>query len=168
MFCRNCGKELCDEAFVCPQCGVLVKENITKQKEKAVVESNKDKIGLINDIFLIVSFGLACLALLFCFIATMKGGVAGWCWGSYKTTTTTTQEIKVLVNADFNLIDSLAMAGFIVSIVAVITGITVFVLELVRFFQRKCGRTKLVFSILNFMLVLTVLVMQIVAFQYRY
>ena len=77
MFCRNCGKELCDEAFVCPQCGVLVNENTGKQKEKSVVESNKDKIGLINDIFLIVSFGLACLALLFCFIAAMKGGMEG-------------------------------------------------------------------------------------------
>ena len=26
MFCKNCGKEICDEAVVCTNCGCLVKE----------------------------------------------------------------------------------------------------------------------------------------------
>ena len=31
MFCKNCGKEICDEAVVCPNCGCLAKEQIAEK-----------------------------------------------------------------------------------------------------------------------------------------
>lgn len=36
MFCKNCGKEIDDKAFVCPNCGVKVAEDEPKQKESNV------------------------------------------------------------------------------------------------------------------------------------
>lgn len=32
MFCKNCGKEIADNAFVCPNCGVKVEEDKSKKK----------------------------------------------------------------------------------------------------------------------------------------
>ena len=68
MFCRNCGKELCDEEFVCPQCGDLVNENTQKTKKeliftKCIEEKELNKKKLLVKIFLLVSFGLMCVAL---------------------------------------------------------------------------------------------------------
>ncbi len=34
MFCRNCGSEICNEAVVCPKCGVAVKPLQTIEPEK--------------------------------------------------------------------------------------------------------------------------------------
>ena len=34
MYCSNCGKELCDEAYVCTNCGCLL-------KEEPILEENK-------------------------------------------------------------------------------------------------------------------------------
>ncbi|MBQ8394732.1 MAG: DUF4190 domain-containing protein [Clostridia bacterium] len=34
MFCGNCGKELCEEAVICPNCGILVDLEYTELLEK--------------------------------------------------------------------------------------------------------------------------------------
>lgn len=34
MYCTNCGAEIAKEAYVCPKCGVLVKENRTNSEDK--------------------------------------------------------------------------------------------------------------------------------------
>jgi len=34
MYCTNCGAEIAKEAYVCPKCGVLVKENETNSEDK--------------------------------------------------------------------------------------------------------------------------------------
>lgn len=34
MFCKNCGKEIDNNAYVCPNCGVKVKDEITERREQ--------------------------------------------------------------------------------------------------------------------------------------
>ena len=34
MYCTNCGAEIAKEAYVCPKCGVKVKENETNSEDK--------------------------------------------------------------------------------------------------------------------------------------
>ncbi|MGD9901517.1 MAG: zinc-ribbon domain-containing protein [Spirochaetales bacterium] len=41
MYCRNCGKELFDDAYVCLRCGTAVPENFAKVKETVEVPENK-------------------------------------------------------------------------------------------------------------------------------
>ena len=41
MYCSNCGKEMCDEAYVCTACGCLLKEEpIMEEKEKEKEKAN--------------------------------------------------------------------------------------------------------------------------------
>lgn len=70
MFCRNCGKELCENAFVCPDCGVLVNGTAIMgkgkiEKNEVVTEDVKENKHTLFNVFLIVSFSCACLALIF-------------------------------------------------------------------------------------------------------
>lgn len=57
MFCRNCGKEVDDNAYVCTGCGCLVNEGKARRKEVVEGQSKKEKIATI---LLMVSFGLFC------------------------------------------------------------------------------------------------------------
>lgn len=34
MFCKNCGKEIDEKAYVCPYCGVKVKDELAEQREQ--------------------------------------------------------------------------------------------------------------------------------------
>lgn len=77
MFCRNCGKELCEQAYVCPDCGCLV-SNVTKAKEEtsviARVRDEMEKKSLLK-IFLMISFAFLCAALMFAFFAVVDLGM---------------------------------------------------------------------------------------------
>ncbi len=55
-YCRKCGKELDDNAVVCPHCGVLVDDNALKPK------STTNTIAIVGFIFsfLIALVGLIC------------------------------------------------------------------------------------------------------------
>ena len=44
MYCRNCGKEISDQAYVCPNCGVLV-QNTNSQKRIDEEADNGSKVG---------------------------------------------------------------------------------------------------------------------------
>lgn len=66
MFCRNCGKELPENAYVCIGCGCLAERKSTQPTKKIEIENvteNKSKDGLLFRIFLMVSFTSACLAI---------------------------------------------------------------------------------------------------------
>lgn len=69
MFCKNCGKELCEQAFVCPDCGCLT-NNTTEKSTPATGKANDpiDKKGVLK-ILTMISFGCFCLAFIFAFIA---------------------------------------------------------------------------------------------------
>lgn len=43
MYCKNCGKELCDSAYVCPNCGV--KAGFDMSNGIGVTKSGKSKIA---------------------------------------------------------------------------------------------------------------------------
>ena len=57
MFCRNCGKEVDDNAYVCTGCGCLVNDGKVRRKEAVEGQNKKGKIA---KILLLVSFGLFC------------------------------------------------------------------------------------------------------------
>ena len=59
MFCKNCGKEVNDEAVVCTNCGVMIKD-IPSQTQKSNGEENA--IGLVGFIlsFFVTIAGLIC------------------------------------------------------------------------------------------------------------
>jgi len=54
MFCRNCGKEIDDKAFVCPHCGVKTKGTLTNHKIISN-ESIGDVVILLVVIFLFIN-----------------------------------------------------------------------------------------------------------------
>ncbi len=65
MFCKNCGNELSDNAYVCPKCGCLAGET-SEAKPVAVVENesnDKDKKQLLVRVFLILTIGFIFSAL---------------------------------------------------------------------------------------------------------
>lgn len=60
MFCKNCGKEINDDAVICPNCGVQVRQF---QNEKDVrAQSNENTIAVVGFVFsfLIAIVGLIC------------------------------------------------------------------------------------------------------------
>ena len=42
MFCKNCGKEISDNAYVCPSCGVLTKEETKNNEIDIIADCNKN------------------------------------------------------------------------------------------------------------------------------
>ena len=45
MFCKNCGKEIDDNAYVCPHCGVKVKDEDAERQEKIAQADSGSKVG---------------------------------------------------------------------------------------------------------------------------
>ena len=62
MFCKNCGKEISDEAVICPNCGVPV------QKEQAPVEQ-KNTIATVG---LVLSFFVSVVGLILSIVGLKK------------------------------------------------------------------------------------------------
>lgn len=82
MFCRYCGKEILDEAVLCPHCGVWVKKidlPVQAKKDEAVKPAESAENERKNDlaksrllrIFGIISFAFVCLTALL-----VAGGLA--------------------------------------------------------------------------------------------
>ena len=67
-YCRKCGKELDDNAVVCPHCGVLVDDNALKPK------STTNTIAIVGFIF---SFLIALAGLICCIIGLKKSAETG-------------------------------------------------------------------------------------------
>ncbi|MGN0822475.1 MAG: zinc-ribbon domain-containing protein [Candidatus Gallimonas sp.] len=63
MFCKNCGKELSDNAFVCPHCGALVAEDDRNGEKRP---KNKTAFGLCIAGFVLSILSLVWLGAYFC------------------------------------------------------------------------------------------------------
>jgi len=121
MFCRNCGKELCEKAYVCPACGVLVGQKPVVKTEEKAVEKELEEIAIgktpketkLAKLFGILSFCCICVTFLFVFIGIADSYI--YIIGSYK----------------YFLVASWGITtGWIVSWVALGFGITAFVFGL--------------------------------------
>lgn len=92
MFCKNCGKEVADGAFVCTGCGCLVDET---HHNKVVLEERKkapsNKITVLLKVFLIISISCALLSMA-CFAIAVALS-SGWLYGS--------SNVSVYLNADW-------------------------------------------------------------------
>lgn len=79
VFCKNCGKEIDDSAYICPHCGVKVAADETKI-EKSVEASKKiNGLGIAGFVVSLVSLWLGAY---FC-IASIVGlvlSIVGMCW----------------------------------------------------------------------------------------
>ena len=111
MFCRNCGKELCEKAYVCPACGVLVGKKPTVMTEEKVVERAQEEItigGISKEtkrakLFGIVAFILICITFIFIFIGISQGFVSSY--------------------GDFNFYNWATITGWIISSAALVFGV---------------------------------------------
>ena len=126
MFCKNCGHELNDGAYVCTNCGCLANGG-TDEVVPTVTQSNAvDKKELLLKIFLLIAFGLSCVVFLFLMLAVAN------------------MEIFVEVDMDYSSyfdyyyftesvtkwLGDTAVIGFIVAFPTLGAGITAFVLGL--------------------------------------
>ena len=63
-FCQKCGKEIMDEAVICPGCGCAIEEQQTVTAQVAVPKSAKNaKIFGILSILLLAPFGIPAIIL---------------------------------------------------------------------------------------------------------
>lgn len=70
MFCRNCGNELHDEAYVCVKCGQLVQDYQKSKKEKEQNPYSMISVcGAPLSVFFLIAFATGCLTLILAIIA---------------------------------------------------------------------------------------------------
>ena len=50
MFCTHCGKEMCDEAYVCTNCGCLLQGDFVVERQEGVNESTQEEQPQTNGI----------------------------------------------------------------------------------------------------------------------
>ena len=139
MFCRNCGNKLCDEAYVCPNCGVLAAGEKLIPKEGVVDEKKEATLRTL----LILVFGLFCVTFLFVILTIIGIEVEV---RYYK------QIYEVYI--DFNW--GCLIFAFVISIIDLILGIIALVLGL-----KIPNKALKLMSIFCFMLSLTMLVITI-------
>ena len=65
MFCKNCGKEVADNAYVCTNCGCLVDESNQNKKLKNTSTNKNKTINILLKISLYCSFALSGLFIMF-------------------------------------------------------------------------------------------------------
>lgn len=74
MFCKNCGKEIDDNAVVCPNCGVATE----KMQENAAAATNTEAKK--TNVMAIIGFVLSLVSGVFSNIPTVGSYIAGLAW----------------------------------------------------------------------------------------
>ena len=72
MFCKNCGKEIADTAFVCTGCGCLVDDSNQNKKFKSTSTNKNKAINVLLKISLYASFTLSSLFIMFSIISLFE------------------------------------------------------------------------------------------------
>ena len=81
MFCPYCGKELIEEAYICPDCGALVRELPKEQTQSAQSTpsqpSRKEKLEKVTRVFATISVIANAVAIAF-FVLSIFAKAFGW------------------------------------------------------------------------------------------
>ncbi|MBQ5321421.1 MAG: zinc-ribbon domain-containing protein [Oscillospiraceae bacterium] len=62
-FCQKCGKEIMDEAVICPSCGCAIKNDVASAKVVVPKSAKNAKIFGILSILLLAPFGIPAIIL---------------------------------------------------------------------------------------------------------
>ena len=62
-FCQKCGKEIMDEAVICPSCGCAIKNDVAQTKVVVPKSAKNAKIFGILSILLLAPFGIPAIIL---------------------------------------------------------------------------------------------------------
>lgn len=140
MFCSKCGKEVFDEAVVCPGCGCLLAENT---KVKMVIKKDKQGLSLSigsAHILLIISFVLMCVAGVFLWDSIVQAELY---WGATR---------HVIPDNTATLI----------ALICIICSVVMGALALIVAFFKKEKDWLILLTILNFIMTVSVLIMSII------
>lgn len=121
MFCRNCGNELHENAYVCVKCGQLV-PNYKKPKKEQGIENLTGYFmttvcGTSLLTFFLLSFAAGCLTLMLAILSVAFGEISTGYYNSWHY---------------FYPLDGCAIFSFIFSLICIGSGITQFILGLKR------------------------------------
>lgn len=115
MFCKNCGKEIDDNAVVCPNCGVATEKLQETTAATQVEEKKKTNVfAIIGFILSLVTWGMVFVntyAYWICFVAGLVLSILGIVWAAKK-------------NANLK---GLAIAGVVLTAVSVVFWIIIVV-----------------------------------------
>lgn len=86
MYCKYCGKELSDEAIMCPNCGTPIVRLVQPQKEKVVVENDASPTDIVKGkTSSIISF-TCCLIAFVCCVFFVTYNITGFDRSSFNNT----------------------------------------------------------------------------------
>ena len=145
MFCRNCGKEVGEQAFACPGCGCLVGGAPKKIKNLTTDESKNTPLKL----FLILSVSCLAISLLFTIGSVIFAEPSVWS-GYYSTSV-------------YMRTGVLAIPAFATGVCGLGFGVTTFILGL----KQKDASLKMM-AIVNFIFSVTIFVAGVLAFSNCY
>lgn len=153
MFCKYCGKEVDEQAYVCTGCGCLIERTPQKKQENKKptgqedleTVSQKSKIQLWLKILIIIAFSCIGVALIFDFSAIADAHIYV---SSYSS--------SVYFYPGYS---SFAIYGFIYGILSLCAGTTAFILALIK--EKEFTKLKLL-SIISFIMATAVFVVGVV------
>ncbi len=160
MFCKICGKELNDQAVICPGCGCAVNDlPISKRKIKKE-SSNTSTTSTLYSVFKYITVGLICFAVMFLVLSLLFDYIHVW----YNLTTGTyTKLVSGSIYASSYTNFGMSIACLIFSILSYLFACITFALGFKSENKSKRFSSDVLFIIVNFLLVLA-----IVAFVYSW
>ena len=156
MFCTKCGKEVFDEAVICPGCGCLLQQNKKVKTPKTTDGQERGVFNILTRVLLLVSFGLACAAFLFIICSLANPDTFEYCsYEKMSSYSTHYHSISISFYPNFGLM----LTAFIVAAVAVVTAIPSFVFACIK--QEK--EWLKMFSLMNLIATVIILTTTIIA-----
>ena len=147
MFCSKCGKEVFDEAVVCPGCGCLLGHKQEQKVKTPVGPKDTTSKNTIAQILLFVSFGLAAFAVMWLFSSI---------FGAYVYAPSYSRSVFLTIDYDF------ASLACVLASAAVITG----VLSLIFAVYKKEEQWMTTLTILNMIFAIAICCASIFAVSY--
>ncbi|MDE6059033.1 MAG: zinc-ribbon domain-containing protein [Clostridia bacterium] len=138
MFCSHCGKELADDAFMCPNCGSPVGKSAPRKKSEPVADAKETGIAVIGFILAMFSFvtGIIFGAFFLCFGSsvvllyilgafTILPGIAAICLSAYARVQIRGTENALAKNLSITAIVFSSIALFFVFVIMCVCATTI-------------------------------------------